>query len=123
VQTVKRCKPSFLDPGDVGDGEVFKIVAVEIVPREDTKFQRSDRTVLTVNRKGILFRWGINNTTHDRCVDTFTTDTEGWISQQIQVDKQLQIVAGKECTVLYGIPLVQEKIMPAEKTLPTSMTS
>jgi len=115
VQISKRCKPAFLNPDEVESGIVFEIVFTEVIPKEETKFKTSDRTILTVKNQNRDFRWGINNTTNDKLVDVFGPDSDLWIGQKVKIDKQQQFVAGKTRSVLYGIPLVQKHVTRPEK--------
>jgi len=117
VEIPKRCKAGFIDPELINDGDTVEILDVDVIPKEETKFGKSDRTILAVTLKGNEYRWGINNITNDRLVDTFGGDSSNWIGKKVTIDKQRQIVAGKERNVLYGIPLSQTSVTPAEKPI------
>lgn len=107
VEIEKRCKPPFLNPEEVTSGTVFDIRGVEVVPKEETRFRESDRTILTVMNQGTSNRWGLNNTTSDKLVDAFGSNSDDWIGRRLKADKRKQPVAGKDRLVLYGIPVHQ----------------
>ena len=123
VQIPKRCKAGFIDPELINGGDTIEILGVDVIPKEETKFGKSDRTILTVKLKGSEYRWGINNITNDRLVDNFGGDSSSWIGKRVQIDKKVQMVAGKERNVLYGVPLVQTAVAPSEKPVGASATT
>jgi len=123
AQISKRCKAGFIDPELIDDGDKIKILEVNVIDKEDTKFGKTDRTVLTVMLKGEEYRWGINNTTNDRLVDAFGGDSQSWIGKEVAITKRLMIVAGKERNVLYGVPQVQMQVAPSEKPVGVSVTT
>ncbi len=71
-----------------------------------------ERTVvkITVKRTGDSFRWGLNDTTSDRCREAWSSDGDLWTKKVLKIKKLKQVVRGEMKEVLYGVPFKEEQL-------------
>ncbi len=102
VQIPKRGKDPFLKAHHVENDDLVVVTAPAYVQEGDF----GERTVVdvTVKRTGEAYRWSLNGTTNDRCLEAWSSDGDLWENKMLKIQKAKQIIRGEEKSVLYGVP-------------------
>lgn len=109
VIIARRGKPAYLKADFIVSGDILELIKPpEIIDAGLSEYGK-ERTAITVllTRTGTTYRWSLNTTTNDRCVDIFGEEGQNWVGKKVKIEKILQNVSGSMKDVLYGIPLQQ----------------
>ena len=109
VQIPKRGKDPFLKAHHVENGDLVVITAPAYV--QDGRYGERTSVNVTVKRTGDSFRWSLNDTTSDRCLEAWGSDGSLWENKVVKVQKIKQILRGEEKSVLYGVPFKEPTLV------------